>query len=319
MKKKFFIIFGSLLSLVLLIYILYGLDWQAFFQAIKTISLPEVFLGGLVIMINIAIRSLRWNLVASVALNKFKSFWQAANIGYLANMIYPARTGEVLKVVAIHKFAPLVFGRAVTSAVIDRMLDMIIVGIFTLIVIWIHGNRIDPNIGKTVIAVFILATVVLTSSVIFVDAIKKRVETWQFQAKWQQGLHQWFIHALEGIQIFRESKNILIVLILTTSVFLLDYFWMWKIMGAFGWELPFEAGLTVGVFLLLSISIPSAPGFIGVYQMACVLALGLYGIDQTLAVAYSIVLQLITFTIMGIQGMLITAYCGFNLSQETRD
>ncbi|WP_069470094.1 lysylphosphatidylglycerol synthase transmembrane domain-containing protein [Candidatus Marithrix sp. Canyon 246] len=315
-KKIFFIIFGSLLSLILLIYILNGLDWQAFFQAIKTISLPEVFLGGMIIIINIAIRSLRWNLVAKLGLDKFKSFWQAANIGYLANIIYPARTGEVLKVIAINKFAPLVFGRAVSSAIIDRMLDMIVVGIFTLIVIWIHGNRIDPNIGKTVIAVFILATLVLSLSVIFVDAIKKRVEIWQFKAKWQQKLHELFMHGLEGIQIFRQSKNILIVLILTLSVFLFDYFWMWKIMGAFGWDLPFEAGLTVGVFLLLSISIPSAPGFIGVYQMACVLALGLYGIDQTLAVAYSIVLQLITFTIMGIQGMLVTAYCGFNLSQK---
>lgn len=315
-KKNFFIVFGSLLSLILLIYILNGLDWQAFFQAIKTISLAEVFLGGAIIMINIAIRSLRWNLVASVGFDKFKAFWQAANIGYLANIIYPARTGEVLKVIAINKFAPLVFGRAVTSAIIDRMLDMIIVGIFTLIVIWIHGNRIDPNIGRTVIAVFILATLVLSLSVIFVDAIKKRVEIWQFKAKWQQKLHELFVHGLEGIQVFRQSKNILIVLILTISVFLLDYFWMWKIMGAFGWDLPFEAGLTVGVFLLLSISIPSAPGFIGVYQMACILALGLYGIDQTLAVAYSLVLQLITFTIMGIQGMLVTAYCGFSLSQK---
>ncbi len=315
-KKNFFIVFGSLLSLILLIYILNGLDWQAFFQAIRTISLPEVFLGGVIIMINIAIRSLRWNLVAKLGLDKFKSFWQAANIGYLANIIYPARTGEVLKIIAINKFAPLVFGRAVTSAIIDRMLDMIIVGIFTLMVIWIHGNRIDPNIGRTVIAVFILATLVLSLSVIFVDAIKKRVEIWQFKAKWQQKLHELFVHGLEGIQVFRQSKNILIVLILTISVFLLDYFWMWKIMGAFGWDLPFEAGLTVGVFLLLSISIPSAPGFIGVYQMACILALGLYGIDQTLAVAYSIVLQLITFTIMGIQGMLVTAYCGFSFSRK---
>jgi uncharacterized protein (TIRG00374 family) len=315
-KKKFFIVFGSLLSLILLIYILNGLDWQAFFQAIRTISLPEVFLGGVIIIINIAIRSLRWNLVAKLGLDKFKYFWQAANIGYLANIIYPARTGEVLKVIAINKFAPLVFGRAVSSAIIDRMLDMIIVGIFTLMVIWIHGNRIDPNIGRTVIAVFILATLVLSLSVIFVDAIKKRVEIWQFKAKWQQKLHELFVHSLEGIQVFRQSKNILIVLILTMSVFLLDYFWMWKIMGAFGWNLPFEAGLTVGVFLLVSTSIPSAPGFIGVYQMACVLALGLYGIDQTLAVAYSLVLQLITFTIMGIQGMLVTAYCGFSLSQK---
>ena len=44
--------------------------------------------------------------------------------------------------------------------------------------------------------------------------------------------------------------------------------------------------------------------------------LGLYGIDESVAVAYSIVLQMLTFTVIGVQGMLVTAYCGFNLSRE---
>ena len=34
---------------------------------------------------------------------------------------------------------------------------------------------------------------------------------------------------------------------------------------------------------------PSAPGFIGVFQAGCVVGLGLFGIGEELAVAYSIV------------------------------
>jgi hypothetical protein len=315
-SKHFFIIFGTSLSLVLLIIVLSRLNWQDFFTALSGIRLPQILLGGGIIMLIIALRSLRWTLVARMPLAKFKHFWQAANIGYLGNMIYPARAGEVLKIVAIHHFAPLVLGRAISSAVIDRMLDMIIIGIFTLLVLWIHGHRIDHSIGMGIIGVFIFATLILALLMIFADYLHARVQRWVAQGKWQLRLQELLLHALEGVQAFRHTRNLVIVLLLTALVFMLDYFWMWQIMGAFGWDLPFEAGLTVGVFILLSISLPSAPGYIGIYQVACIWALGLYGVDESLAVAYSIVLQLLTFAIIGIQGMLVTIYCGFNLSQE---
>jgi len=315
-SKQLLIIFGTLLSFILLIIVFSYLDWQAFFAALKTIRLPELFLAVGFIIIIIILRALRWTLVAGMPVTQLKNFWYAANIGYLGNMIYPARAGEVLRIIAVHHFVPLVLGRAVTSSVIDRMFDMIVIGIFTMLVLWIHGHRIDPNLGKGVIALFILATLTLFLLIIFANQLYTYVQRWQLSTQWQQKLQQWILHGIEGIQIFRQAHHILIILLLTTAVFLMDYFWMWQITRAFGWDLPFEAGLTVGVFLLLSISVPSAPGYIGVYQVACVLALGLYGIDQTLAVAYSIVLQLLSFTIMGIQGIIATTLCGFDLSRQ---
>ena len=315
-SKKILIIFGTLLSIVLLTIVFSRLDWSAFWSALQTIYIPQVLFAGIIVMIIIVLRSLRWMLVAGMPLTQLKHFWQAANIGYLGNMIYPARAGEVLRIVAIHHFAPLVLGRAVTSAIIDRMLDMIVVGISTLLVLWIHGSRIDANLGRGVIVVFVIAAIVLTLLILSVDYLHTRVQRWTTQKKWQHHLQEWLLHGLEGVQAFRQSRHLLVVLPLTISIFLLDYFWMWQIMGAFGWDLPFEAGLTVGVFLLLAVSLPSAPGFIGIFQVACVLALGLYEIDSTLAVAYSIVLQLLTFSIMGVQGMLVTLHCGFNLSRE---
>jgi uncharacterized protein (TIRG00374 family) len=318
-SKNLLIFFGTLLSVVLLVIVFSRLDWSAFFSAIKSIRLSDVLLAGGFIMFIIALRSLRWTLVARMQLKNFKHFWQAVSIGYLGNMIYPARAGEVLKVVAIHHFVSLVFGRAISSAVIDRLLDIIMAGLFTLLVLWIQGSKIDPNIGKGVISIFIVATVVLILLVIFVDRLHVRVQRWNALGKWQRRLQKWSEQALEGVQgfsTFSQVYNILIVLLLSASIFLLDFFWMWQLMGAFGWDLPFEAGLTVGVFILVGISLPSAPGYIGIYQVACVLALGLYGIDESLAVAYSIVMQLLIFAIVGVQGLLVTVYCGFSLSRE---
>jgi hypothetical protein len=313
--KKILIILGTLLSIILLIMVFSRLDWQTFFKTFKTIYLPPLLLAAMIVMVNIALRSLRWNLVARIPLTHIKHFWQAANIGYLGNIIYPARAGEVLKIIAIHHFVPLKLGKAVTSAVLDRVFDMITVGIFTLLVLWLHGQRVDPNLGRSVIGVFILATLVLTILIIYANALHRRIHSWSFQAKWQW-IQEWLLHALESVQALRQTSHLFLILLITGLVFTFDYFFAWQVMLALGWSLPFEAAVTVGVFLLLSVSLPSAPGFIGIYQVACVLALKLYGIDESVAVAYSIVMQLLTFLIMGTQGALVTIYCGFNLSQE---
>ena len=132
--KQILIILGILLSIASLLMLFPHVDWQKFFKEFKNIYLPPLLLAAMIVMINIALRSLRWNLVARIPLTQVKHFWQAVSIGYLGNMIYPARAGEVLKIVAIHHFVPLKLGKAVTSAALDRVFDIIIVGVFTLLI-----------------------------------------------------------------------------------------------------------------------------------------------------------------------------------------
>ena len=313
--KKIVIVSGTVLSIVLLVIVLIRLDWQTFFTTLKTIRFLPVLLAVSAIMTMICLRSLRWNLIADLPLTQFKYFWQALNIGYLGNFIYPIRAGEVLRIGAIHRFTSLTLGHAATSAVIDRIVDVITLGLFMLVILWLHGRQIDPNIGTSVVSVFFFATVFLTMLMVYIDFLYKKAQGWTVQGKWKQ-IKIWYLHALEGIQAFRQARHLLAILPLSVLIFFVDFYGMWQIMQAFSWSLPFDAALTTGVFLIVGVSLPSTPGYIGVYQVACIFALGLYGVDHSSAVAYSIVLQLVNFTVIGLQGGAVTAYCGFNLSKE---
>jgi len=316
MNKKTITLLGFLLSIIFLIVAFSMLDWQEFLNSIREIYLPKVIIAGGIICVVIILHSVRWAFVARVPLEKYKHFWQAVNIGYLGNMIYPARAGEILKISAIHYFTKLPLGRAISSAVIDRMLDVIVIGCFTIFVLWLHSSKIDSSVGAGVIGAFFFITLVFVLLITFIDYIFVFVEQKVLSRRWQLKLQRVILHGLEGVKLFRHTHNMVIVLLLTAIIFSLDYLWMWQIMLAFGLDLPIEAGITVGVFLLISTSLPSAPGYVGIYQVACVLALALYGIDQSLAIAYSVVLQLITFLIIGVQGVLVMLYCGFDLSRQ---
>jgi len=68
----------------------------------------------------------------------------------------------------------------------------------------------------------------------------------------------------------------------------------------FDWHLPPVSPVTVWVFLALATALPAAPGFVGLYQGACILALGIYGIDGSRALVFALVFQAVTLCTAGV-------------------
>jgi hypothetical protein len=60
---------------------------------------------------------------------------------------------------------------------------------------------------------------------------------------------------------------------------------------AFGWHLPLLAPIVIWVFIAVGSALPSAPAGIGIHQLACVMALQIYGVSPSDAFALSLVLQ----------------------------
>ena len=74
------------------------------------------------------------------------------------------------------------------------------------------------------------------------------------------------------------------------------------------WSKRLTASLLTLVTLQVGISLPSVPGRFGVFEAACVLALGTFGIEQTLASGFGLLLHtviLIPAVIAGVASLLI--------------
>ena len=71
---------------------------------------------------------------------------------------------------------------------------------------------------------------------------------------------------------------------------------------ALGLHLPFVAAWAVLAFVGLGVSIPSAPGYVGVFHAAAALALGLFGVSQAASVGYALLFhaaQIVPITLIG--------------------
>lgn len=315
--KKIFVLSGFIISSILIIIILTHIDWFLFFTTIQQLQPFWLLFSALFIISGVLIRSLRWNLIAINNI-KLKPFWDAANLGYLGNLIYPARAGEILRIVALRKFIPIAEGPAISSAGIDRLADGIMIPFFLVIIIEYFGRSADiPDPVRIFSLFFICILIFVGFFIIWGKKFEDKVITgfsW-LPPQWVDKLCLWYIHAHESASSLKNPRRLSSVLLLSILSFLLDSLAYYALFLAFGWSLPFSAALIMCIFIFAGSTLPSTPGYFGIYQIACILALRPFGISDTASVAYSLVLQCTVYAIFLIIGgwIMYTRKISFNL------
>jgi uncharacterized membrane protein YbhN (UPF0104 family) len=99
-----------------------------------------------------------------------------------------------------------------------------------------------------------------------------------------------------GMQAVTSLKRLLAILALTSVIWAVALATLWVLLGLL-------AGITVLVLTCIGIALPAAPGFIGNYHYASVVALGLFGVGKDIALAYAILLHFLTLAVLVIMGI----------------
>jgi len=318
--KQGLFIAGMLLSVGLLVMVFAKLDWQTFWLAIQRLDFKLLVFAWGLIVINIAIRALRWLIITGNPLRQFPSFWEAGNIGYLGNTIYPARAGEALRIIAIHHFVNLPFGHALSSSLIDRLVDMLILGLLAVLVATIHGGQfLNPTLIDGLPYGVAGGVLMIGIVVHFAQPLAKFVESRRWEKSWAKKFQRVLHQAVDGLKTLQRPGQLSLILLMTLGVYALDVFMRTQVMQAMGWDLPVDAALTVIVFVIAGSLLPSAPGYVGIYQVACIMALGFYHIPASEAVAFSLVMQPSEFIVIVTQGLASLSERGFNSTSARRE
>jgi hypothetical protein len=111
-----------------------------------------------------------------------------------------------------------------------------------------------------------------------------------------------FDTGLRGLDGIRTPAHAARIAVWTVVIWLMSATAAWAMLRAVHLELPFVAGWVVIAFVGLGISVPSAPGYVGVWHWAAALALGVFGAPPSVAVAYALLFHaasLLPVTIVG--------------------
>jgi uncharacterized protein (TIRG00374 family) len=305
--RKWLFVAGCCLSAAFLAAILWRLDWPVFVAEFRRLRYAWLALTVMLIIFGMALRALRWNLAAGAQLRAYPAFWNAAVIGLMLNQVYPLRAGEIVRIFALRQMAGIPLGRAATSALVDRLADALLLGICAVAVVAAHTGV--PYAERLAAGALMVACAALAALIIFA----KGDHIWRsWSSRWsakisaglQKRIGRFYAGAVETAALIASPLQLMRIVAITAAAFAIDFAIMFSAIKAFGWDLPLIAPVTVLVFLAVGTSLPSAPGYAGVYQIACVLALALFGINESPAVAYSIVVQVcVLATIASLAGL----------------
>jgi uncharacterized membrane protein YbhN (UPF0104 family) len=118
---------------------------------------------------------------------------------------------------------------------------------------------------------------------------------------------------VDGMRVLGDPRLVAAVFAVSLALWSLPILSSWIMIQAFHLDAPFNAALIVFIFIGFGTALPQAPGMIGTYQYACVLALGLFGVPQPQALAYGLVLNAVQLTTLVAQGLVALPLAGVSL------
>ena len=253
-------------------------------------------------------RVLRWrSLFAPGRRPPLGAIGAATLIGYLFNNIMPARAGEAARVVALTQRAGTPAAEIVGTVVVERAYD-----ILSILVIFFCAAPWLPPVGWFgTAAVFAGVMAGLLGLAIWVLAVHgdrplrfvmrplARLPRLSAERVERAG-----VELAAGLSGLRDRRVAVEALVWSLGIWLMSAFWAWLVLLAFQPTLGFDAGILVIVAIGLAMIIPAPPAAVGVFEAAGVLALKAYGISQTDALPFAIVLHVVNFVPFILAGML---------------
>jgi uncharacterized protein (TIRG00374 family) len=254
------------------------------------------------------IRAQRWRLfLRPLGVPPLPTLVAATNIGFMANMLLPLRIGEVVRPVFVGRRERLPLSGLLASILLERIFDMFTIlflfGVSTLLV------PVSPQVRQWGVMLTTLAVTVAGTIIVI---------------RWQERLALLVIRRLcdllprrggDGVYGFAQGFVKALEILDSPLAFVLAFAWslyLWLVIAsiyflgiiAFKLAAPlWVTSLVVTTVVAIAVSVPSAPGYIGAFQIGCVLSLAIFGVAESEAIAFSIVLHLAQFVGVVVAGV----------------
>jgi uncharacterized protein (TIRG00374 family) len=241
-------------------------------------------------------RALRWHYLFPPRSNP-PGLVAATMIGYMVNNVLPLRAGEVARVyVVAHRWGHG-FWTTLGTVVVERVLDgMTVVLLIGVIVLMMPVPAYLQWGALIMLVVNLVGTAVLAGMAWRPDAMHA-VARWIFRhwPRLQSSVTRVFDRFVRGVHGVRSPEHAVPLLIWTVVAWVIPALGAWTILQALHLSLSWMAPWVVLAFVGVSVSIPSAPGYIGVFHAAAAVALGILGVARAEAVGYAIILHAVQF------------------------
>ncbi len=302
MKRWYFWV-GIAISVLFLFLALRGLNLPQIWESIQGANLIWLLPAVLVYFVDVLFRSLRWQILLRPAIRlKLQDVFPVITIGYLGNNIFPARAGELLRAIVLKRRNQIPISTSLATIVVERIFDgVVMLGfIFFNLAALSEVSNSSGFIGSIrslalwgAIA-FLGALIVFTLAAIFPVPVEKafiKIINTLFPQSWREPAANIIHRFMGGLESLRSPREAVLVLVTSIAIWLLETLTYWFVMQAFPFTVSLFALMLMNGIVNLSTTLPSAPGYIGVFDAPGIALLSAFGISPEIAAGYTLLLH----------------------------
>ena len=305
---------GWLISILFVCWAVIKMDFGEVWGALSVADYTWIIPAAIINLAILILRGVRWRefIIPTKKITR-KSAVSALCIGFMANMVLPARLGELVRAYILAKRENIAKSTSLGTVVIERAFDGLSVVVMVALIFlfasppgesefWSNLKLAGLSAPFFFIAFFVgmLSFYKQVRIVVWVIDFMLRLLPDKNSTKLTKILGS-FRQGFDSLNYGHHLRNVV-----------LWSFVIWGLAGpynyffflAFGQELPFSACFVVLMVQMFGVMIPSGPGFIGVYHAATIAGLMFYGVDAELALSMALVIHVVMFVMQTIPGLL---------------
>jgi len=293
--KSWKTILGIALSALFLFLAFSAVHFGELAEAFRRVNYLYTIPAMLLMFASLWMRAFRWRyLLSPVKVIALRSLFYAVGVGSMVNITFPARLGEVVRAHAIGTKEQISRSASFATIVVERVFDGFAL-LFFLMVPVLFGSLYSPGWLKDAeflaIAGYLIALAVLIVLKSRPD-VAMRAAAFVFKPLPEAMRDKLLTIAgsfVEGLKIFRRSRNMVTSVVLSPVVWLPTVAMIYCLLIGTGIHLPVQVSFLLLVALCIGVIVPSAPGYVGNVQFVCVGVLKLFGVPAGKALTFSII------------------------------
>jgi glycosyltransferase 2 family protein len=262
-----------------------------------------LFAGVVVYLTSIGLRCLRWGiLLRATGSVKWRHAAEALITGFAANYVLPARLGELFRADYARRVFNMSRFTALGTIVAERVCD----GVILVVALWasfatLLATRLPSAEAPWVLAVGMMSATVFGAALILI-LVSQRIELRRFGII--EGVAERWDRLVVGISSVLRGRTVTIALC-SVAIWSMEAVALGSIVRGFGINFSIaEAAMLLGL-ASLSTLVPTAPGYIGTYQLVFGHVFGIFGYSEAIGFIAAIAVQIFCFGTVTILGGLV--------------
>jgi glycosyltransferase 2 family protein len=304
---------GIGISMLLVVYLFSRVDYGQLWISIASADAVLLGCAGALLATTFAIRSWRWQyLLRPLKRVGFSNLMAATSIGLMANMIFPARLGELVRALVLGYREQMETSTSFATIVVERLCDGFTVLLMLALLLFLSPLPLGESWTRALrwgglmtlmgyLGVFALLYYLHRSTAQAMRALQ-RFDRF-LPRSWVDKISGLLASFSDGLQSLSERAYLPQIIISSIMLWTAIGFYNFLVVLAFQLQLPPAVGFLLVVFQAFAVMIPSSPGFVGTYHAASVACLSLWGVRAEEALSVALVMHAINFLLTIVIGL----------------